>query len=88
MPLIALVATCVHHDILRTTAVLMNLQVYAALSEYVTGRLVHAILHANHFEDKYRNHINILADMKRNHPRGYHRLTSKLFSMVYGLVPP
>ena len=66
----------------------MVLQVYAALSEYVTGRLVHAILHANHFEDKYRNHINILEDMKRNHPRGYHRLTSKLFSMVYGLVSP
>jgi hypothetical protein len=61
-------------------------QVFAALSEYLTGRAVQVVLHATHFEEKYHNHMNILGDTKRDHPLKYHHFTSKFFSMVYGLM--
>jgi hypothetical protein len=86
MPLIALVATCVQistspHDSLP---LLMHFQVYAAFCEYETGEHVALKLQADTFEDKYRNHIRDLEDLKADQPRRYHRVTADLFSTVYG----
>jgi hypothetical protein len=54
----------------------------------MSSRLVQIYLHGRHFEDKYRSHMHILGDMKRDFPHEYRRLASKFFAMVYGLVSP
>ena len=64
---------CVNHQ---------PLQIYAGLLEWRTGQRQQMDFSANTFASVYTSHLNILASIGRENPRGYHSLKAKLFLLV------
>jgi hypothetical protein len=58
------------------------LQIYAGLLEWRSGHRQQMEFSANTFANVYMSHVNLLASIARENPRGYHLLKAKLFRLV------